>query len=106
MNLPDFRKLLELSVLNSFFLFDNQLYSQIEGVGMGLPLGPTFANVFMCHHEKLWLKDFPDDFKPVFYRRYVDECFLLFKDQSHSRQFLGYLNDKHANISFTMEKRV
>ena len=46
-----FKTLLELSVLNSYFIFDDKFYVQQEGVGMGLPLGPTFAIVFMCFHE-------------------------------------------------------
>ena len=49
---------------------------------MGLPLGPTFANIFMCYHEKLWLRECPDHFKPVFYTRYVDDTFVLFRDES------------------------
>ena len=70
---------------------------------MGLPLGPTFANIFMCHYEKLWLASCPPEFAPMFYRRYVDDCFLLFKDQSHADLFLRFLNSKHENIKFTME---
>ena len=33
------------AVLNSFFIFNNKLYTQIDGLGMGLPLGQTFANI-------------------------------------------------------------
>ena len=56
------RKLLELfyraqRVLNSFFLFNNKIFEQIEGLGMCLPLGPTFAYIFMCYHEKLGLRE-------------------------------------------------
>ena len=60
-----FKTILEHSVLNSFFVFANKLYKQIEGVGMGLPMGPTLANVFMCFHEKRWLDDCSNLFKPV-----------------------------------------
>lgn len=70
---------------------------------MGLPLGPTFANIFMCHYEKQWLNSCPPDFAPVFYRRYVDDCFLLFKSHSHADSFLSFLNSKHPNIKYTME---
>ena len=73
-----FKNLLDLSVLNSFFLFDGCLYKQIEGVGMGLPLGPTLANLFMSFHEKMWLDSCPPHFKPIYYRRYVDDTFVLF----------------------------
>ena len=54
-----FKTLLELSVLNSYFIFNDKFYVQCEGVGMGLPLGPTFANAFMCYSEKNWLADCP-----------------------------------------------
>jgi len=98
-----FQSLLEMSVLNSFFIFDGKVYQQTEGVGMGLPLGPTFANVFMCFHEKNWLDNCPDSFKPVFYRRYVDDTFLLFRAPDHAELFLNYLNSRHPNIRFTMQ---
>ena len=41
------RTFLELAVTNSFFLFNVRLYRQVEGLGMGLPAAPTFANIFM-----------------------------------------------------------
>ena len=41
-----FRSLLELSVKESIFIFSDQLYSQHDGMAMGSPLGPTFANIF------------------------------------------------------------
>ena len=40
-----------------------------DGGAMGSPLAPTFANLFLCHHEKLWLDNSPSEFKPVLYRR-------------------------------------
>ena len=70
---------------------------------MGNPLGPTLANIFLCHHESKWLRDCPIEFKPHLYRRYVDDVFLLFKDRSHVNHFLRYLNSKHPNIKFTSE---
>ena len=42
-------------------------------------------------------------FKPLFYRRYVDDTFLIFRDSSHVDLFLNYLNSKHPNIKFTSE---
>ena len=98
-----FRNLLEHSVLNSFFLFDSKLYKQTEGLGMGICLGPTFANIFMCYHEQKWLSDCPIDFCPTFYRRYIDDLFLLFKHPDHAKLFLNYLNCQHQNIKFTCE---
>ena len=45
----------------------------------------------------------PSSFKPIYYKRYVDDTFLLFKDISHIPKFLEYLNSKHLNIKFTCE---
>ena len=45
--------LLKLETSELSFIFDNILYKQIDGVAMGSPLGPTLANVFLCHYEKL-----------------------------------------------------
>lgn len=98
-----FRSLLQLSVMNSFFIFNGKLFQQLDGLGMGLPLGPTFANIFMCFHERSWIDDCPLQFRPVMYKRYVDDTFVLFREQSHAESFLNYLNSKHNCIKFTME---
>ena len=45
-----------------------EFYSQIDGVAMESPLGPTLANIFLCHHEKKWLNDCPNSFKSFFIR--------------------------------------
>ena len=87
---------------NSFFIFNQKLYRQVEGLGMGLPLAPTLTNIFMSYHEQKWLQQCPELFKPVFYRRYVDDTFVLFSDKSQAALFLQYLNNQHNNINFTL----
>ena len=44
-------EMLSLTLKESVILFDNKYYSQIDGVAMGSPLGPTLANIFLCYHE-------------------------------------------------------
>ena len=73
--------LLKLATSESSFIFDNILYKQNDGVVTGSPLAPSLANSFLCHYEKLWLDICPPEFKPVIYRRYVDEIFVLFKSK-------------------------
>ena len=73
---------------------------------MGNPLGPTLANVFLCFNESKWLDDCPFEFKPKLYRRYVDDIFLLFSDNSHVNLFLNYLNNKHPNMQFTSASEI
>ena len=100
----EFRQLLELSGKNAFFLFNNQYFKQTDGVAMGSPLGPHLANAFLCHFESKWFEDCPTEFKPLYYRRYVDDIFVLFKDAGHVEKFQNYMNSLHPSLSFTSEK--
>ena len=70
---------------------------------MGSTLGPTHANVFLCYHEKVWLQNCPSEFKPVIYKRYVDDTFLLFRPKHCIKKFCNYINRQHENIRFTSE---
>ena len=103
LNKCDLRNLLTLATNQSYFTFDGILYQQVDGVAMGSPLGPSLANAFLSYHEKKWLEDCPASFKPVYYRRYVDDVFVLFSSPEHLPLFQEYLNNKHLNISFTSE---
>ena len=73
------KDLLKLSITESYFIFDNKLYKQIDGLAMGSLLGPTLVNIFLCHYEKIWLTACPSQFKPAVYRCYVGNVFVLFK---------------------------
>ena len=48
----------------------------------------------------------PPEFKPVFYRRYVDDIFVSFKSTNHLKKFHNYFNNCHPNMSFSFEKEV
>ena len=90
----DMRELLNLAAYESFFIFDQVMYRQIDGVTMGSPLGPILANAFLCHFEKQWLSECPPDFLPKVFKRYVDDIFVMFLCQSHLKDFVNYMNTK------------
>ena len=72
---------------------------------MGLPLGPTLANVFMSHVENNYFMS-PNNnvtFKPSLYLRYIDDIFCVFKSQDHIQHFLNMINSFHNNLQFTIE---
>ena len=56
----EFEQLLTIATTESLILFNDNYYQQIDGVAMGSPLGPTLANVFLCHHEQQWLDTAPN----------------------------------------------
>ena len=71
---------------------------------MGSSLRPTMANVFLSFYKVKWLEQCPNEFKPVFYRRYVDDIFALFKSAEHFSKFGDYFNKCHQNMSFSFEQ--
>ena len=102
----EFRTLLSLATMESLILFDGCYYQQIDGVAMGSPLGPTFANIFLCYHEGNWLSACPPDIKPSSYHRYVDNLFLLIFDNLYQvEQFKAYMITRHKNMKFTLERK-
>lgn len=73
---------------------------------MGSPLRLTLANAILCLHKKQCLDDCPMDFRSIVYRRYTDDCFLLFKENRHVDLLLNYFNTNHSNIEFIVEHKV
>ena len=61
------------------FLYNGELFKQIDGVAMGSPLGPTLANFFLANLENK-LMNKTNGFYPKIYLRYVDDAFAIFDD--------------------------
>ena len=40
----------------------------------------------------------------IYYRRYVDDIFVLFKSRDHFIEFRDYLNKCHPNMNFSFEE--
>ena len=95
--------MLTVTMIESFILFNNEYYKQHDGAAISSPLGPTSTNIFLCVHEILWLEKCLPEFRPVIYRRYVDDTFSLFRNINQIETFKYYLNLQHSNINFTSE---
>ena len=80
--------------------------NKLMGVAIDSPLGPSLANAFLAHYEQIWLNDCSDEFKPVCYKRYVDNIIVLFQSPHQLERFNEYLNTKHTNMKFTNKKEV
>ena len=91
--------MLSLITKESIILFDMGFHTQGDHVAMGSPLEPSVASALLCHHKTKWLNECPEKFKPVFYKSYVDDIFVLFKRPEHVKPFVEYMKNKHKNIN-------
>ena len=72
---------------------------------MGSSLAPIRANIVMSFQESTWLNEYNLN-KPKFYLKYVDDILAAFNNEQDSLIFLNFLNNRHPNIEFTIEKQI
>jgi hypothetical protein len=98
----DTTKLVKVCLKSTYFSFFGYLYEQIEGVGMGSPLSPGVAKLFMEKFEIQTIDSFPQKlkiWKIYLYDKYV---FGPHRSESLTRLF-NHLNSQSEIIEFTME---
>ncbi|XP_054259833.1 uncharacterized protein LOC128984527 [Macrosteles quadrilineatus] len=95
-------ELLELCTQCNYFQLEGKLYRQDEGMAMGSPLSPIFANIFMEEFEQKALAS--ARLKPRIWWRYVDDTFVVFPHGDDKlNEFLEHLNSVSSSIKLTME---
>ena len=95
----DMRELLYLCTKGVPFTFNGKMYTQVDGVMMGSPLGALFANIFMSELENKLvpkLKNLKE------WTRYVDDTFAFIKPNKE-KEIQQILNGFHEKIKFTYE---
>ena len=45
--------------MESFFIFKNKFYFQVDDIAIGSRLVKIFTNIFVLHHEENWLNKCP-----------------------------------------------
>ncbi|XP_072392054.1 uncharacterized protein [Diabrotica undecimpunctata] len=87
---------------NTYFIYGDQRYKQVEGAPMGSPLSPVIANLFMQDIEERAIRT--AEYKPKLWLRYVDDTFIIWTHGVDKlTAFLEYINSIHPKIKFTME---
>lgn len=100
---PDtLKELLLICTTETPFEFDGQAYLQCDGVSMGSPLGPTFADFYMANIETKLLQENRAS-NPVYYKRYIDDIIAIFKDKRHIELFKQRLS-RSSVLNFTHEE--
>ena len=107
LNKDQFKSLLTLATEESYFLFEGELYQQVDSVTMGSPLGPTLGNIFLCHYEDIYLCNCSLKCKPSYCKPYVDNIFAIFKSVTQVVLFKNFMNTCHLKTKFTflLQKR-
>ncbi|XP_021960182.1 uncharacterized protein LOC110856047 [Folsomia candida] len=95
----DILQLLMLCLECSYFSFRNIIYYQKDGVPMGSPVSPIFADLFM---ESLGDEIVPSTPFISYWNRYVDDIFAIIKGRK-CNDILNKLNNINASVNFTME---
>jgi hypothetical protein len=73
---------------HNYIDFEQVIYLQLEGTAMGTPAAVVYASIVMFYHEQASLAAYP----PSFYRRYIDDLFLIFPDVASGRSFTQHFN--------------
>ena len=55
--------------------------------------------------ESKWLNEYNLN-KPKFYLRYVDDVLAAIDNEQDSLNILNFLNNRHLNVNFTIEKQI
>ena len=101
----ELKKLFLSATSQTHFFFHSKFYNEIDGVAMGSHLAPILAIIFMSFYKSKWLNEYNLN-KPKFYLRYVDDILAAFDNEQDSLNFFNFLNNRHPNIKFTIEKQV
>jgi hypothetical protein len=94
LDLTAFKTILILIFENNYFSYKNINYLQITGIAMGCICGPTIANIVVYSLEK----DFLNISKPFYYKRFIDDIFMITHANSDLSVFSNSFNYLKLNI--------
>ncbi|CAF3164199.1 unnamed protein product [Rotaria sp. Silwood2] len=102
-NRYEMKCLLETSTKETHFTFDNKIYSQINGITMGSPLGPLFADIYMNHLENKLMPRLERN-GILLWKRFVDDTFVIVDKNADIDNIIEILNSFDPDIVFTCEQ--
>ncbi|CAF4078830.1 unnamed protein product, partial [Rotaria sp. Silwood2] len=101
----EMKYLLDTSTEDTNFIFNNKIYSQINGVAMGSPLGPVFADIYVNYLESKLMSRLKNN-GLLYLRRFVDDTFAIIKKDADINKIIDILNSFDNCIVFTCEEEV
>ena len=104
---------LKFILTNNNFLFDDKMFHQLSGTAMGTKCAPPFACLVIGYMEENLLfpielpKYFSDEECQIikkYFKRYMDDCFIIWPSHLSFHNFIKCLNNMHPSIQYTFEK--
>lgn len=97
--------LLSLTLKQNYFKFNDNFYSQQNGLGMGSPLSGLLADIFVNSIENTLFSTDNSNQNITFWNRYVDDTFAIIDStKTNMEQTLNTLNNLHPKLKFTAEE--
>ena len=101
LNCEDIIELLQVTLDNNYFTFENKIYKQNHGLAMGSSVSAILAILFMGHVESIALNNLGTHVG--FYTRYVDDVLVLARNREESEHIHNIFNNTEPCIKFEIE---
>ena len=96
--------ILDTTLKQNYFTYNNEHYLQKDGLPMGSPLSSIISELFLQHLEKLNISKLTNKHNIVFYGRYVDDILIIYNNvKNDDKGILSSFNKLHPNLKFTLE---
>jgi hypothetical protein len=97
--------LLQWVLTHNYLYFDDKIYLQKCGTAMGTPVAVVYSNIVLFYLEQHCL-----NLNPQYYRRYIDDLFIICNNKDHASSIVNIFNQQNPNIqldpiSVTMSTR-
>ncbi|XP_067129075.1 uncharacterized protein [Centruroides vittatus] len=95
-------ELANLICYTSFFEFEDETYLQERGVPMGSPMSSILCELVLRRLENKVIPFFQHQI--ILYARYVDDVFILWKNNSSALQFLQEINKNPYGLTLALDQ--
>jgi hypothetical protein len=85
--------LLRWVLTHNYLYFDEKTFLQKCGTAMGTPVAVVYSNIVLFYLEQRCL-----NLNPQYYRRYIDDLFIICDDKSHALAIVNKFNQQNPNI--------
>jgi hypothetical protein len=91
----------------NYFQFNNELYTQNEGLAMGAPTSAILAEIFIQYFEYNDIIQILQKHHIIDYCRYIDDILIIYNENyTNIQDTLNDFNSVHPNIQYTMETQI